>query len=128
MAKTQKQIDWYNQWRKTPEGKAKMKLAVLKWKTNNPEKYKESNRRTNLKILYDISLEGWNALFLSQDSKCAICFSEKPRGRNWHTDHCHTTGKIRGILCGWCNTGIGKLQESPVIMERAMKYLKEKYV
>lgn len=39
---------------------------------------------------------------------------------NWHTDHCHTTGKVRGILCGWCNTALGKFQEDPNILKSAI--------
>lgn len=69
------------------------------------------NRDKNLLSKYGISLTDWNTLFLSQGSKCAICHSTEPRGRNWHTDHNHSSGKIRGILCGPCNSGIGKLQE-----------------
>ncbi len=85
----------------------------------------EYNRNSNLKKKYGITLEAWNEMFLEQGSVCAICATSNPRGSNWHTDHCHVTGKIRGILCGWCNTGIGKLQESPTIFRKALEYLED---
>jgi hypothetical protein len=71
----------------------------------------EYNRDKNLISKYGITLEQWNEKFKQQDSCCAICGTKDPRGKNWHTDHNHTTGKIRSILCGWCNTGLGKFQE-----------------
>ena len=80
-------------------------------------------RNVNLKRKYGITLGDWNSLFQSQDSKCAICSSTDPRGKNWHTDHCHQTGKIRSILCGWCNTSIGKMQEDPDLMMTSAIYI-----
>ena len=80
-------------------------------------------RHHNFKKVYGITLVEWEALFDSQNRLCAICGTDKQRGKNWHTDHDHSTGKVRGILCGWCNTGIGKLQESREIMSKALDYL-----
>jgi Recombination endonuclease VII. len=85
----------------------------------------EYNRDRNLFNKYGLTLEQWVELFKSQGEVCAICGTDKKRGHNWHTDHCHTTGKVRGILCGWCNTGIGKLQENPEIFRKALEYLEE---
>lgn len=53
---------------------------------------------------------------------CAIC--EKPVGhRTRAADHSHLTGKFRGILCSKCNMGIGLLEESPTILQKAIQYL-----
>lgn len=41
-------------------------------------------------------------------------------------DHDHTTGKIRGLLCFGCNTGLGKFKDSIVILNKAINYLKGK--
>lgn len=75
----------------------------------------------HLKRLYGISLEERNQLAANQGNKCAICLGEKPL----QVDHCHTTNKIRGLLCLPCNTAIGKLKESEDIMMRAIEYLKK---
>lgn len=83
----------------------------------------EYGRSLNLRTKYGLTLQEWNILFETQGSVCAICGTNQPRGKNWHTDHDHKTNKVRGILCGWCNTGIGKLQESREIMLKALQYL-----
>jgi hypothetical protein len=84
----------------------------------------EYHRNNNLVRKYGITLKEWNSLFDNQGKVCKICGADDPRGKNWHTDHNHTTGFIRGILCGWCNTGIGKLQENPELFAKALEYLK----
>ena len=127
MPKTQVQIDWYNRWRKTPEGKAKMALAGKKWREANKEKLLSEARDKNLKNLYGISEKDWEELFDSQGRVCAICSGDKHHGRNWHTDHDHLTGQIRGILCSWCNTALGKFQEDSKIMMAAISYINQKY-
>ena len=80
----------------------------------NPEKYREAG----LKHRYDITLEEWNKLFVSQGSKCAICEAMKPGGRGyWHTDHIHGTKIIRGILCHRCNVMLYKSVTSDLLQQ-----------
>jgi hypothetical protein len=56
------------------------------------------------------------------ESKCAICgvFTETP-----HLDHCHETGKIRGILCPSHNTALGKFGDDISLLHRAIAYLQQ---
>ena len=84
----------------------------------------------------------------SRDTVCAACSNE---GRNWrrkerkkyehlntgfcqccgrqsdslHFDHDHKTGKYRGFLCHFCNTGIGKLGDDIEGVARALRYLEK---
>lgn len=51
---------------------------------------------------------------------CAICGATK----HLHIDHCHATGKFRGILCSRCNNGLGFLDDCVEGLERALRYLK----
>lgn len=83
-------------------------------------------RRHNLKANYGLTPEDYEAMVLAQNNKCAICDSEhlSAYGR-FHIDHCHTTGKVRGLLCTRCNTGIGMLGDSIGIVTRALAYLTE---
>ena len=73
-----------------------------------------------LKARLGISLVEKNILIAEQGGKCAVCNEIMKRP---HVDHCHTTGKIRGILCGPCNQGIGLLKESPQVLLSAITYL-----
>jgi hypothetical protein len=51
-----------------------------------------------------------------------------PQGRGtFHVDHCHETGKIRGLLCHSCNTGIGKLGDNLEGLQKAVSYLERFY-
>jgi len=67
-----------------------------------------------------------------QDNNCAICrkgesiidnSTKKPRALA--VDHCHTTGKTRGLLCSFCNTGLGLFRDDPEILEQAKNYLEQ---
>jgi hypothetical protein len=61
---------------------------------------------------------------LAAQGGCAICKSKTTGTRRaWHVDHCHSTGKIRGILCHSCNVGIGHFKEDPAILTAAISYL-----
>ena len=63
-------------------------------------------------------------IFKAQGSVCAICESPEPKGKGWHLDHCHETGKNRGVLCHNCNRGLGYMKDSVEILQTAVSYLK----
>lgn len=71
---------------------------------------------------FGITIEEYNALLEKQNGVCAICQS-KHKTMRLSVDHCHKTGKVRGLLCGRCNTGIGMLLDSPELVTAAKKYL-----
>lgn len=81
-----------------------------------------SARRSRLKK-YRLSQAGFDALFASQDNRCAICQSPEHSGRGWNVDHDHVTGQVRSILCALCNAALGMLRESPGIALAAERYL-----
>lgn len=58
-----------------------------------------------------------------QEGKCAICL-DPLRLKSLHRDHCHTTGKPRGLLCMRCNTALGKFKDNVRTLARAIAYLK----
>ena len=89
--------------------------------------YKRKRSNSNFKTKYNLSLEEREQMLKEQDHKCAICSVElKPLGGHTHTDHNHTTGKVRALLCTNCNRGLGHFQDSPTIIQNAINYL-EKY-
>ena len=88
---------------------------------------KEKKRNSHLKIRYGIDIDKYNLLLESQNYKCAICGS-KETGRidikYFNVDHCHKTGKIRGLLCHSCNRMLGDSKDDPNILSKGIDYLK----
>jgi hypothetical protein len=86
---------------------------------------KSCTKDRSLERRYNSSLEEYQNLLNLQNYKCAICDTDKPGGPTnmFVVDHCHKTGKIRGLLCNHCNTGIGKLHDSPVLLRKAAEYI-----
>lgn len=84
----------------------------------------ERSRASQLKFRYGLSVEDYTALLESQNSCCAVCSTPQPGGMgSWHVDHCHDTGRIRGLLCSTCNVGIGMFKDSPDLLAAAVAYL-----
>lgn len=91
-------------------------------RTNNPELH----IRHRLKSDYGLTLEEYELILASQGGVCAICGTDKIRGfgKRLAIDHCHDTGKVRGILCGNCNRGVGHFANDPALLEAAAVYLR----
>lgn len=111
--------------RAKPETKAKEKAQNIKWVSENRE-WKGFVRRLST---YGLTLDQYHAMAEQQDFLCAIC-GEEPVAKKSHAsndnfviDHNHRTNKVRGLLCGTCNTGIGQLQDHSRMMLRAASYL-----
>ena len=95
-----------------------------------PQEEKQKTWKTKrdyfLKHKFGIDTKDYNRMLLEQDSKCAICKNTSTgdkRSKNFHVDHCHTTGKVRGLLCSACNKGLGLFTDSRDKLENAIKYL-----
>lgn len=86
---------------------------------------KDRLKSQNLKWKYGITSDEWESLFLSQNSRCAICNTDTPKGRGWQTDHCHKSLKIRGILCHHCNSLLGHAEDKIETLEKSIKYLEQ---
>lgn len=101
----------------------KEKLLIYKkeWRKNN------YRRRKNLELEwnYGISLEKYEQILIKQEYSCAICkIHQDSLSRKLCVDHCHKTEQVRGLLCGNCNVGIGKLKDDINLLETAVNYLK----
>lgn len=101
------------------KNKEQMSTAVKLWKKLNPEKVRLIDRRRTLKIKYNMTIEDYNNLLASQNGSCSICADDK----NLVIDHCHTTNRVRGILCSTCNRGIGLMKDSVQVLQSAIEYL-----
>ena len=79
-------------------------------------------RRSYFKTKYGLTVEQVDEMAAKG---CAICGTTTWMGRHArpHIDHDHETGRIRGVLCSECNTGLGKFKDDPAILQAAIDYL-----
>ena len=83
---------------------------------------RELTRARGFKRKYNLTLEEIDAMLFRQNFSCPICRKDLRIFRR-HIDHNHKTGKIRGILCGACNAGIGMLGDNVEVLSKAIDYL-----
>lgn len=92
----------------------------------------QMHRAANLKKFYGITVERYDEMLASQGGVCAICKGLPRSGRRLHIDHDHAccAGKkscgrcVRGLLCDFCNHGLGRFSDDPELLETAIRYLR----
>lgn len=119
-------VQYMKEYRLVPENNKKEKVAAKSYKKRNPEKGKNGHLKRN----YKIDLDQYNQMLLDQNLVCGICLKEEAavdnklgKVKDLAVDHCHITGKVRGLLCFRCNTSLGKFEDSIEILQRAIDYL-----
>lgn len=134
---------YYNMVMTIEEKREKVRLRNIKWRRDSREKYlhaaakyrhshPEKLTEYRLKSRYNITPEQYTDLFVSQGGVCVICGQSESAKHNktkevqkLAVDHCHKTGKIRGLLCQDCNRGLGKFQDDPARLENAAAYIRK---
>lgn len=96
----------HNKTMRTPEGKIKSSVYRGKW---------------GLRKRYGMTINQYIEMAKMQDGRCVIC--RKQTTSTLHVDHCHTTGKVRGLLCNRCNVGLSNFSDDIGIMRNAIRYL-----
>ena len=88
----------------------------------NPEAFALQRREDMLKRNYGISHRDYLRMVKQQGGGCAICGRKAAKEKYLHVDHCHATGKVRGVLCHQCNWYLGTIDADPLILERINDY------
>ena len=113
-------------WRE--KNKEKIRLSRKpKQKVERKKKYINKKDR-ELTKKFGITLSSFEEMMINQESKCAICGIEeavykKILNQTLAVDHCHKTGKIRGLLCGNCNRALGLFKDNIDTLKQAIIYL-----
>lgn len=114
--------------RRNAENPFPARKAKANYKNSNPDK----NRDVHLKYKYGIGIKEYGEMLAAQNGVCAIC--ERPERfvaiktgllQKLVVDHCHKTGKIRGLLCRACNSALGQLMDSKNVVKSALDYLEK---
>ncbi len=95
---------------------------LMRYHTNHKTKlaYKTASYRHRIKS-YGLSEEDYLSLLSACNSVCSIC--QVPTDNTLHIDHCHKTGKVRGLLCTTCNTCLGLARDNPDLLHKMISYL-----
>lgn len=113
-------------WSATEPNKKSAEYAK-EWRGRNPEYALACSLRRSFKL----SVEDYKSMWTKQNGRCKLCdrpesalSSGTGRTRRLSVDHCHESGKIRELLCGACNSGLGNFKDDPVLLEKAAEYLR----
>ena len=87
------------------------------------DRYKTYGLAWKLQHKYGLTLDEYRRMVEAQDGRCAICRAPPPCGKRLYVDHCHESGRVRGLLCNNCNRGLGCFKDSPEFLLAAKDYL-----
>jgi hypothetical protein len=113
------------------DAKEKARIASREWRKNNPEKYREQQRRAreqnghryHLKKCYGLTEFQYDAMVIEQAGGCATCGEPYSIEKKLHVDHDHATGKVRGLLCTGCNKALGCVKDNPDVLIKLAGYI-----
>jgi len=99
-----------------------IKASIKKYNEEQQLKRSAYNHAKSLMDKYGMTVETYDSMFDKQGGACFIC-KRPPKVRRLAVDHDHTTGKVRGLLCWRCNSGLEKFSDNPHALTRAVLYL-----
>ena len=103
------------------------RMAANRSYRDNDEMYRDRELRRD----YGINgLAEYERMFKEQNGVCAVCSNPETekimdKVRPLSVDHSHANGKVRGLLCGSCNRGLGKFRDSPSLLRKAADYIEK---
>jgi Recombination endonuclease VII len=110
-----------------PEVRERRRKQWREWAQANRYNSPDKNRARALKRLYGLTQDQYDAMSVAQDHKCASCGALEIEQKHGVlvVDHCHATGKVRGLLCNQCNLILGLSNDNPVLLRRWADYLEK---
>lgn len=109
--------------------KAEFAAASKQWAKDHPELRKSVKNGSRYFRTYGITLSEYEDMLRAQGGLCAICRQpERAAGRSLAVDHCHTTNRVRGLLCMRCNIALGMYEDDVLRMRAALAYLEGRRV
>jgi hypothetical protein len=95
-----------------------------------PSAFLNQGRAERYREKYGLDIETVGTAWKDQGGRCCICNVPIAAAglRGMHIDHDHQTGRNRGLLCASCNLGLGNFRDSPKLLLRAIKYLKDEAI
>ena len=114
-------LEYQREWHR--RNKDRYKEVRRQWYEANKDKVNTDSKARYTAKQFGLTVEEYDTIRAST-SNCECCLTQLSL-RERRLDHCHTTGKIRGILCNSCNTGIGMFKDSTELLKSAIDYLEK---
>lgn len=113
---------------KCEEVKGSSEFGINKWNKDGIERQCRAckfipEREYRLQRLYGIDNDEYEAMNTRQNGRCAIC-GRGPKTKALSVDHCHTTGRVRGLLCWPCNRFLGHIKDDTESLSKMITYLR----
>jgi hypothetical protein len=116
---------FYDRWTQKHYLSARCKTCHQEYRRQSPTTHR-NRKAEKLQLRYGMTYEQWEAMRDAENYSCMICgITESELGRKLDVDHCHETGKVRGVLCNSCNSVLGHARDNVEILQAAINYLKE---
>lgn len=96
---------------------------VKRLRAENPEAAHLWKKDKHLRHSYGITLAEYDTILKGQGGGCAVCGVSSSGDRKLSVDHCHATGRVRGLLCNRCNYALGQFDDRPELLRQAALYL-----
>ena len=133
-----KDLSHFHNDRRKPDGKvstckpckaARDKIHFSKEEVKARRNTKEARlkqRNWHLLKQYGITHSEYERMLAEQGGTCSCCPATPDQETNgvFKVDHCHTTGKVRGLLCNKCNVTLGNVNDDPLLLERLASYVR----
>lgn len=94
-----------------------------RYRLRHRERIKRLDAEKRFRHEYGIDFEDWARMYEAQEYRCALCSERLDFGRRTCVDHCHRSGRVRGLLCQSCNVGVGGYERMKVREETVRLYL-----
>lgn len=122
----QRMNNWYH------ANKQRVNIDRKNWRVNNIDIARQKERNNKLKCLHGITLEDYAQMYDEQWGMCGICGTPGKsqldgtaiQSELLFVDHCHSSGKVRGLLCVCCNNALGLFKDNEDFLEAGINYLK----
>jgi nitrate/TMAO reductase-like tetraheme cytochrome c subunit len=116
--------EFYDKWSEKKYVSSRCRPCHQNYRRESPTTPK-NRKAEKLQLRYGLTYEQWEKIREEVNNACMICgITEEEAGRKLDVDHCHSTGKVRGILCTHCNNMLGHAHDNIAVLESAAVYLK----
>ena len=116
---------FFDKWSGKHYYSARCKPCHLKYKQESPTTPR-NRKAEKLQLRYGLTYEQWEEMRVAESYSCMICgITETEMDKKLDVDHCHSSGKVRGLLCNLCNNMLGTAKDNINVLKAAVEYLEK---